>query len=989
MTTFYKSLQICEDFASKIQIAFKDHNLRLTEVKYMTAIYKSIAETIALIIIFIFFSTTFFAQTEVGNLRGIVVDEANSFIVGAKVSLTNQNETFKKTTVTNDKGYYEFNSLVQGEYILTISADGFEKYENRKININSQKVANLEIKLKVKQITVDVSVGENSDLNTDTNNNLDALVLKEAEIASLPDDEESLTDMLRALAGPSVGQNGVQIIVDGFTGGEVPSKDTIREIRINQNPFSSEFANLGHGRIQIFTKPGTGRFHTEAAFYFSDESLNSRSPFADRKVSDQSRNLRAFISDSPIEKKLSYGLSFSRYANDANKVIKATTLDSAFNRLNINQTFPSPNRSLSIRPRIDYQINENHTLTARYNLSKSENNNSGVGDFSLPSRAFDSNTTRQTFRLTETAIINESLVNETRFQFINIGTEQNGINDSPTLNVFGAFNGGGSSVGESFNRQNRWEFANVSTWSWGNHAIRAGGLLRGMNLDSISPQNFNGTYSFAGGTAPQLDANNEIVLDGSGQPILVSIDSLERYRRTLLLRQNGFTPEEIRNRGGGATQFSIAAGNPQAKVNQIDFGGFVQDDWRVRSNFTLGLGLRYEAQTNVSNNLNFAPRIGFAWSPKFGKKESNSKMVIRGGFGIFFDRIGENLTLQANRFDGVNQQRFIVSDPLILNNFPNIPSVSTLQSFSIPQTERRLADDIRSPYTLQSSISLERQLPLKINFVATFINTRSQNMLRSLSLNAPLSGNIYQYESSGMNNQKQLIFNMRRSSKLLFWAASYTYNKAKSDTDGANSFPVNSYDISNEFGRSAFDIRHRFTFRSSINLPSNMYISTFISAATGVPFNITTGRDTNGDSIFNERPAFATDLTRSSVVRTEFGDFDVEPLSNQTIIPRNFGSSPSFFSVNLSLYKTIGIGPILKNTKGKHTHRGDTKKAYNVTFGIRANNIFNNVNLASPVGNLSSPLFGQSTSTLNGFGFSSQRGASTNRRLSLSLRFSF
>ena len=948
-----------------------------------------------LILNFLLFSISVIGQSQNGKLVGTIVDANGSLIAGATVTLTATGGTKAANTTTSNNGTYSFNSLESGSYVLIVSQDGFNEYKSQEVIIENGKTKTLDVQMSVKELKAEVSVGDRSELSSDSNRNLDAVILDEKEIESLPSDEESLTEILRAMAGPGAGPTGAQIYVDGFSGGEVPPKDTIREIRINHNPFSSEFASLGHGRIHIFTRPGTGRIHGEGRYVFSDESLSARNPFSREREPNQNREFWVYMNTSLIKDKLSTSVSFDRDENDQSRIIRASGLDSELREIQINEAVATPRRRTQFAPRIDFQINKNHTLVARYNYRKEETKNLGVGDFSLFTRAFDSNSALQTIRLTETAIINEKLVNETRFQFINRRQDQIGQDNSPSINVFGAFNGGGAPIGEASGRRRNWELANISTWSFGNHAFRAGGQLRGVHLDNISPQNFNGTYSFAGGVAPQLDTDNRIVLDAAGQPITLSITSLERYRRTLAFQQLGFTPEDIRSLGGGATQFSIAAGNPRSKISQLDFGGFLQNDWRIRSNLTLSFGLRYEAQTNVSNNLNLAPRVSFAWSPNFGNKDSKRKIVIRGGAGIFFNRIGENVSLRAERFDGINQQQFIVGDFSILDAFPNIPLAGSLEV--IPQTIWRVSDDIRSPYTIQSSLSFERQLPFKFNFVATFINTRILNMLRARNINVPSiegirpfeGGNIFQNESSGIFKQRQLTLGVRKRSKRFFLSANYAFNKAESDTDGANSFPANPFDLSNEFGRSSLDIRHRFTFRGFLNTPFNTYLSTFVIASSGAPFNITTGADGNGDSLFNDRPAIATYLARASVVSTNFGDFDTDPMPGQQTIPRNFGKSPGFFAVNMSFNKTIGIGSKIKNKKGKHSHRGDTNRGYNLTFGIRVNNIFNNVNLAPPVGNLSSPLFGTSTSILNGYGSSRQRGLSTNRAISLSLRLSY
>ena len=953
--------------------------------------------TKVIFIIFISLTNLVLAQSTTGKLAGTVTDEAGFLIKGATVLINNQTNSFTKTTVTDENGNFEFNSIAPGQYVITAVSDGFAKYHSKKILVQNRRTI-LHIELKVTEIREEVLVKNSSDLSNAPEQNLSATVLKEKEIESLPDDPESLSQVLRALAGPSTGQIGAQIYVDGFSAGELPPKDTIREIRINQNPFSAEFENLGHGRIQIFTRPGSNRFYAEGTFRFSDESLNSRNPFAERRVPSQNKNTSINSGGALIEKKLSYSGHIHFTKNNENKVIQATSLDSELNPFALNNVFRTPRKNMHYFVRLDYLINKNHTLVANYSRSRDRNKNQGVGELTLQSRAFNSNSTNQTLRLTETAIINESVVNETRFQYRKSKRTQAGENNTPSINVFGAFNGGGSPIGEASNSRDSWELTNISTWAWNNHSLRAGGRIRAAHLNNISHLNFNGTYSFSGGIAPLLDANNNISLDSSGQAILTPITSIERYRRTLLFQKLGIPSKEIRLRGGGATQFSIASGNPQTDVSQIDFGGFIQDDWRVTPDFMIGLGLRYEAQTNISNNINLAPRVSFAWSPKFGSKDSKTSTVIRGGFGIFFSRISENLTFQANRFNGINQRRFIVDDTAILDSFPSVPSTDSLSA--LPQTRRIIASNIRSPYTMQGSISLERRLPMNINFVATFINTKTLHSLRSRNINAPISGitggirpfgvgNIYQYESSGIFKQKQLTIRVRRRIKRLFLSTNYTLGKAESDTDGALNFPVNQFNMRNEFGRSSIDIRHRFTFNGLLTMPWNMSLNTFIIASSGVPFNITTGQDTNGDSLFNDRPSFATDLTRDSVVRTDFGALDLAPIAGQQMIPRNFGSSSGFFAMNVGVFKTFGIGPTVKNLKGKHRHSGDTKKSFNLTLGIRANNIFNNVNFAPPIGNLSSPLFGKPISTLNSYGFSGQRGNSTNRNINLSLRLSF
>src|SRR6185503_11108045 len=199
----------------------------------------------------------------------------------------------------------------------------------------------------------------------------------------------------------------------------------------------------------------------------------------------------------------------------------------------------------------------------------------------------------------------------------------------------------------SFNTTSRWEAQNNTTAVVKNHILKTGLRLRGAHITDVSRSNFGGTYTFAGGRAPALDRDSHLILDSQGNPVFVDISSAERYRRTLLLQSQGLEPAAIRSLGGGPTQFSIAGGNPTASVSQFDFGVFAQDDWKIATNFTLSPGLRYEAQTNIRNNANFSPRAAFAWSPN-RNAPGQTKTVIRGGFGVFYERFGEGLTLQAN-----------------------------------------------------------------------------------------------------------------------------------------------------------------------------------------------------------------------------------------------------------------------------------------------------------------------------------------------------
>jgi hypothetical protein len=995
-------------------------------------------------------------QQNTGTLRGQVKDEFGGAIVGATVVAVDASGVEKSAT-TNDEGVYVINGLAPGNYTLRATAAGFALYENAEVKIVAGERATQDVALGVTIEAQEVTVAEQGAISTEPENNAGALILRGEDLDALPDDPDELAEALQALAGPSAGPSGGQVFIDGFSDGRMPPKESIREIRINQNPYSAEFDRLGFGRIEILTKPGTNNFRGQAFFTFMDESFNSRNPFAPNRAAYQRSEYGGNVSGPIIKNKASFFVDFERRSINDNEIINALILDPSLLPTPYNLVALTPQTRTTFSPRFDYQLNANNTLVGRYSFSRTSSENRGVGDFDLLSRAYDTSSTQHTLQLTETAIINQKYINETRLQYVRQRTQQDGDNTIPTIRVQDAFTSGGAQIGLAFNNEDRLELQNNTTWTWGNHSLKAGARLRYIRINNVSPNNFGGTFTFAGGLAPELDANNQVVFDpATGQPETNFISSLERYRRTLFfqgrinpLTNQPYTSTEIRALGGGATQFTIAGGNPEARISQWDFSPYIQDDWRVRPDLTLSLGLRYERQSNISSNLNFAPRVAFAWSPG-ATSQRQPKTVIRGGFGIFYERVGEDLSLQALRFNGINQQQFLVTDPTILDSagftldgVTNVPSVETLSAFSTPQTVRRLAEDAQAPYTIQSSLSLERQLPYNFTFSATYINTRTLHLLRTRNINAPLPGtftpgvpnsgvrpfgdvgNIYQYETSGRLNQNQLILGLNnRLNRNFSIFARYFLNKAESDTDGVGSFPMNQYDLSEEYGRSLLDVRHRLVIGGNFRAPWGISISPFVTASSGRPFNIITGRDTNGDTLFTERPAFADALTTAEDLRvTPYGNFDINPKPGQQIIPRNIGTAPSFFAVNLRLSKTFSFGERSAMAAGAGNQDaggrrggggggggrggrggfgggggggrgggagGSSDGRYNVTFSVNVQNLFNRTNAGSPVGNLGSPFFGQSLSSAGGFGFGGGgASAAGNRRVEASIRFSF
>ena len=995
--------------------------------------------TTTILIAMMLFAVNLWGQQGRGTLRGVVKDEFGALVLGASVTLTAANGEQKTATAGSD-GEYVFDGLAPGKYRVTAAAKGFAATEEKDIDMAANRSTSLELILKVAIAEQRVTINSEQPLSVEASGNSDQKVVSGNDLDALPDNPDELAAALQALAGPPVGPGtSAEIYVDGFSGGTVPPKSSIREVRINQNPFAAE-NDQPSTRTDILTKPGTDKLHAGAFYNFADESLNSRNPFAVNRPPFQIRYFGGNVSGPVIAKKASFFFNIERQETDDNELVKATTLDASLNPADQAFGVLVPRRSINFSPRFDFQLNDRNTLVARYFYYHQSTQNGGVGGFSLPERAYDSLFTFQSFQLTETAVLSPRLINEVRFQYQHLRNENLGSTSQPTINVSSAFMGGGSQVGHALNTSSRWEFGDFIGTQRGTHSIKFGLRLRGVHTDDSNPANFGGTYTFAGAFVPQLDTNNKTVV---GAPA-VFVDSLERYRRTLLFQQMGFSPTQIRALGGGASQFTISDGKALASISQMDGGFFGQDDWKLRPNLQFSYGLRYEYQTNTHSLTNFAPRLAFAWAPGGSDASHPPKTVIRAGAGIFYNRFNENNTLQARRFDGVSTQQFSVSEtPLFVNGqfvppvgspldaFPSVPPASALSPSH--QIKWQVDPLLHIPTFFFEALQIERQLPRHTTLTAGAYYLHITHVIRARDINQPLPGTItvanasgvrplgnvgeiYQYEATGSYNQEQIFVNLNsRLTKAISFFATYNWGKSNNNSDGQGStlFPVNMYDLSGEYGRASYDIRHRLSLFGTFDLPWwRISLNPFVNAGTGRPFNVITGQDTNGDDIFTERPSFAPAGINcasppANIVCTGIGNFNLRPALSEQLIPRNYGKGPGYFSINLRVTKSWSFGEMgSANSTGapapsgnsnagapqpaSGSGRGSEAKRYTLQLSVNFLNLMNNVNLGTPVGNLSSPFFGQSLNVTQygGFGPSGSSGAG-NRRIFAQLRLSF
>jgi hypothetical protein len=871
----------------------------------------------------------------VGTIRGTVTDPSAAVVPGAKVIATGNGVT--RTVTSDGQGRYTVPNLPPGKYNVRADAKGFVTFIKSDLDVPAGQGNALDIALQIEAEAAQVSVVDESAaaLSVDSSSNVSALVLRDADIDALPDDPDDLQSDLEALAGPAAGPNGAQFFIDGFSGGQLPPKSSIREIRINSNPFSSEFDAPGFGRIEILTRPGTDNYHGQLNINYGNKIFDTRNPLLTTKEPAYDATQFNGNFGGPIGKKSSFVIDYQRRAINEDALIIGQTLNSSLQEVPYNSAYRTPNALWRINPRLDYAINKNNTLVIRYNHTQASSEG-GVGGFALPTQETQNVQRNNEVQITETAVLGTVAVDETRFQFRDNHTDGFGLGsfDIPGINVSSAFNSGGAPYTANNNVNKGFELHNILTTTRGKHAIKVGFRARQTDTSSLTNSDFNGSYSF---TPP-----NPL----SGLPVCVNPvtgisagSSLDVYQDTELLLAQGVPMTQVLANGCGPYQFSLSSGIPYQQARQFDLGAFVQDDWRIAPNFTLNAGLRYETQDNTHDHLDLAPRVGLAWAPG-AKGKTASKTVVRAGYGIFFTRFPVGDTLQALRFNGFTQTNYVITAGTAgaqdaLAYYPALPPTSLLTVEN--QAIYTVDSSLRAPYMGQMAIGVDRQLPGKTQLSINYVNTRGVHQLRERDINAPLPGtytvpgtgtrpfgndpaipgyneDIYQYETSGLFKQTQLTINANnRLNSHLQLQGYYVYGQAHSNISG---FPMNQYNDNLDYGRASFDIRHTGYFGGAIGLPYKLSLNPFMTIRSGAPFNITTGEQFDGDGILNARPALGTASQCTPVsgkyplgiYNTRFGCFNSNPTADEALIPINFGDGPAQFSLNMRLSRTWGWG---------------------------------------------------------------------------------
>lgn len=915
-----------------------------------------------LILALLFPSLSNYAKAqETGSLHGQVLDPSGAVVPDAAITLSQGSKVV--TTRSGQDGGYLFRALPTGDYSVSVDAQGFALPSKTSISILSgrSRQLNLSLVIAVEQQNVQVN-SQNSGVSVNPDENADALVIKGSDLDALSDDPDQLQNELQALAGPSAGPNGGEIYIDGFTGGQLPPKSSIREIRVNQNPFSAEFDRIGYGRIEILTKPGSDKFGGHITSLATDSALNTGNALIKQQPSYYIYFLQGDV-NGPLTKQSSYFLSFFNLQRQNQSIIVAA--DPANPTTTIQQSFPNPSSLTSINPRVDFQLGKSNTLSIRDSFNRSISTGNGVGGLSLAQQASNGSNYENALQLSDTVVVNSHLINETHFQWRRVRNDQVASFFTPTINVQGAFITGGSNSGVAKDHQDIFELQNYSTATAGKHTIRFGTRLRAYRDANESTSGANGNYLF-----------QSITHYLAGTP--------DQYQATVVH-------------------------NPLARVLLFDAALFYQDDWRWKPNLTISYGLRYEGQNRIHDRTDFAPRFAIAWAPgRMGK--TPPKTVLRAGYGWFYDRFtvpnsfssatGTPYIIQTIHQNGVNLQSYVVNNPPFYDpSAPAPPDTLSTLATSVP-TIFTIDPHFHAALNMQGGVGVDRQLGKLGTINVTYLFTRGIHQYLSNTVTAPTfdvatytiigpTPKVYdnQFQSGGIFNQHQIIVSSTMRLRKLSLHSSYTYNQAKSDTGGVNFFPSVAQNPGLDYGRATFDIHHRLFLLATYNAPHGIIIAPLLAAQSGTPYNITMGNDFTGNNQFNARPTYGT-CGAADVISTPYGCLDSNPVGKgEPLVPFGLGTGPANVVFHIRISKAIGIGPRIEGAKGgmggpqgggSVNGRGlggsqaapkldaTVPRKYNLTFIVGALNVFNIVNRGTPNGVLNSPLFGKTQTLASG-----------------------
>ena len=845
------------------------------------------------------------------DLKITVLDQTGAALITALVTITDATGTPRVVKV-DQRGQAVVPSLATGTCTVRVEAEAFQTFEGP---LTLRKGANaVTVNLPLAGLAEEVIVRTDS---SDISGNAFTSSLSEQQIAELPDDPDELEQVLMQMAGP-----GATMRVNGFRGGRLPPKNQIQSIRFRMNSYAADNHEAGGGfGIDIVTKPGLDGWRGMTNFGFRDESLNARNAFAPTLGAEQYRRFGINFDGPLVKGKTSLAINLEGNANYDSQTINANTPSGT-----VTDVVRRPDDRMFGSVRVDHQLTPSQLMRLEFRSEGGERENIGVGDRDLQDRAYTRKTTESSLRFSLNGLILPKVANELKVRYEREVTQLMSDSIDPAIVVLDAFSTGGA--GQQSDRRGRLlEIEdNVDFQIGKKHRMRAGLLFEGMWYHSDELRNGNGTWTFGG---------------------------LDQYELGL------------------ATTYAERVGSTLVEYSQYQGGLFVQDDYTPLKSLSLSFGLRYEAQSHLDDVWNFAPRVGFTWTP--------GKYTVRGGYGIFNDWYESSVYEQTLRVNGVTQQDLVVQNPV----YPD-PTGGALAN-PLPPSKYQAALGLQMPYLHQASVGVERTFFETLRLMTSYTMMRGRNQLRAVNVNAPLTGgldpirpdpalgNVTEIDSTGRTQVDRLMFNVNyaKPEKRFFMGANYQLGRSNNYSDGAFALPANNYDLEAEWGPSSQDVRHRFFGMVNFGLPMSLRMGIFTQGQSASPYNIITGFDSNRDTVVNDRPA---DVRRNSARGSAIWNLNAR-------LSRSFAFGPERQTDGQPRIRTGGGGggrggpgggggPMMMMMEGSN-------QRYRLEFYVQALNILNHVNYQGYVGNLRSQDFGSPIS------------AGPARRIELGMNFGF